>query len=191
MHKLLSSIISGAGVLELAIALTATSMLCAVLLILLIALAASKNFRTVFFRDGQPLEDTRRRRPQSSQPQQQTEPEPLQTPTVDPMPALQSSQPQAEQAAAGENATKPNKPHKRRKSTDDVPEFLDEIPTVPLGAGAVRKSIAPRERHAAKQVDDVPGPTYVTRPITITRAPTEGTNSAQKSHTPKSGKKSK
>ncbi|MDE6029034.1 MAG: hypothetical protein K2F90_01780 [Clostridiales bacterium] len=140
----------------LAIALTVFILLTAILLLLLVSLAASKNFRTVFFREKS------RKKKSGKKPQAVSEPAPVMPHgSVDTVPI---DPPKA-----------PRKTPTRKAADDGTPEFLNAIPTVPLGGFP---QVAPSPRGKAKQggmhVAEIPdsdeGGAYIARSITITRA---------------------
>lgn len=137
----------------LAIALTVFVIIAVILSALLISLAASKNFRTVFFREKSRKKKSAKK-PAASEPAQIMPHDGVDTVPIDP--------PKPRKATA-------------RKVTDDVPEFLNAIPTVPLG-GIPQSSPSPRGGKARQsmRIADIPdeeqGGTYTANMITITRA---------------------
>lgn len=146
---------------SLIIALTVFVMLTVILALMLIFLAASKNFRTVFFRE-KPKKKKRSAKKQHSEPeptQPQTQPQSLQAVDTIPIEDL-----------------RPKRVATRRNSAAATPEYLNAIPTVPLGGAPVAPAPAKSSRRAkAADVEDAQTPqesgsTYVTRSITITRA---------------------
>ncbi|MDE6618626.1 MAG: hypothetical protein K2K13_06350 [Clostridiales bacterium] len=142
----------------LAIALTVFILLTAILTLLLTALAASKNFRAVFFRE----KSSRKKKSAKKQPAAVSEPTPVMphggvdTIPIDPP------------KAARRTGT-------RKTAEDDVPEFLNAIPTVPLG-GFPQAAPTPRGKgRQSMRIAEIPdetedGGTYVARSVTITRA---------------------
>ncbi|MDE5562277.1 MAG: hypothetical protein K2J01_01870 [Clostridiales bacterium] len=144
----------------LAIALTVFILLTVILSVLLIFLAASKNFRAVFFRE----KSSRKKKSAKKQPSAVSEPAPVMphggvdTIPIDPP------------KAARRTGT-------RKTAEDDVPEFLNAIPTVPLG-GFPQAAPTPRGgkgRQSSMRMTDISdypeqGGTYVARSVTITRA---------------------
>lgn len=166
---------------SLAIALTVFIIITVILAALLISLAASKNFRAVFFREKQQKKKSAKK-PASSEPAQV---QPQEVGTV-------VEQPKPRKAAT-------------RKSAESTPDYLDAIPTVPLGGVPIDSPTpapAPRGNRARSgspvRTVEIPsaneqGGTYTTRSITITRArsakPTDGKSdkaeNAQAERTPK------
>lgn len=138
----------------LAIALTVFILLTVILALLLVSLAASKNFRAVFFRE-------KSRKKKSTKKPAVSEPTPViphggvDTIPIDPP------------KAARRTST-------RKTAEDDVPEFLNAIPTVPLGG--FRQTPAPtrKGRPSGMRMAEIPsdeqGGTYTVSPVTITRA---------------------
>lgn len=142
----------------LAIALTVFILITVILALLLIFLAASKNFRTVFFREKPQKKKSSKKHTQNtavSEPMSQG---------VDTIPIEPVSTP------------KPRKAATRR--ADAAPEYLNAIPTVPLGGIPVPNQPSPRPRGRRAVAEDAvseaiaqeSGSTYTTRSITITRA---------------------
>ena len=142
----------------LAIALTVFILLTVTLAVLLIFLAASKNFRAVFFR-----EKSRKKKSTKKQPAAVSEPTPViphggvDTIPIDPP------------KAARRTST-------RKTEESDVPEFLNAIPTVPLN-GFPQAAPTPRggkAKASGMRMSEIPsdeqGGTYTARMITITRA---------------------
>ena len=141
----------------LAIALTVFILLTVILTVLLISLAASKNFRTVFFR-----EKTRKKKSTKKQ-QAVSEPAPTMPGGVDTIPI---DPPKAARRT----------PSRKTADNDGTPEFLNAIPTVPLG-GFFQTAPAPRgkSRQSGMRVSEIPdtieqGGAYTPRAVTITRA---------------------
>lgn len=143
----------------LAIALTVFILLTVILSVLLIFLAASKNFRSVFFR-----EKSRKKKSTKKQPAAVSEPAPaLPHGGVDTIPI---DPPKAARRTSA-----------RKTAEDDgTPEFLNAIPTVPLG-GFPQAAPTPRGGKARQsmRMNDISdfseqGGTYTPRSITITRA---------------------
>lgn len=156
---------------SLAIALTVFIIITVVLSILLIALAASKSFRTVFFHDKPQKKKSTKK---SSSAPAQSEPESVDTVPIDP--------------------PKPRRVTTRRKEAE--PEYLNAIPTVPLNGIIAPPPPKPRAGRRATADDAVEamkvqeaGSTYTTRSITITRARSSARPVAQETKTekPKSG----
>lgn len=138
----------------LAIALTVFILLTVILAVLLISLAASKNFRAVFFREKP------RKKKSAKKPATVSEPVPtIPHGGVDTVPIAQPTR----RAGA------------RKTAESDVPEFLNAIPTVPLGGfqqsaptrGGKAKSSGMR---MAEIPSDEQDGTYTVSPVTITRA---------------------
>ena len=170
----------------LAIALTVFILLTVILSVLLIFLAASKNFRSVFFRE--------KSRKKKSAKKQQAVSEPAQA-MVGGVDTIPIDPPKA-----------PRRAPTRKSAENDVPEFLNAIPTVPLG-GFPQATPTPRGGKARQSmrmtdISDFPeqGGTYTARSVTITRArsvtPTrpdssekDKTEAAKTARTPKRDKK--
>ncbi|MDE5592531.1 MAG: hypothetical protein K2I75_01205 [Clostridiales bacterium] len=172
----------------LAIALTVFILLTVILSVLLIFLAASKNFRAVFFREKS------RKKKSTKKQQSVSEPAPVMphggvdTIPIDPPKAARRT------------------PTRKTAENDGTPEFLNAIPTVPLG-GFPQAAPTPRGGKARQsmRIAEIPNDTeqggaYVARSVTITRArsvtPTKSDNSekdktetAKPARTPKRDKK--
>lgn len=140
-----------ASVFSLAIALTVFVVITVILLVLLIALSASKNFRTVFFREKQKKSKKRKTdKAALSEPREVSEPK--------------ATEPKSTRSSAA---------HRRGGAE---PEYLSAIPTVPLGGipqaqptPTGRRSNA-RMRTEFEAIEEQPRATYTTRSVTITRA---------------------
>lgn len=141
----------------LAIALTVFILLTVILSVLLISLAASKNFRAVFFRE----KSSRKKKSAKKQSAAVSEPAPtipqggVDTIPIDPPKARRT-------------------PARKTAENDGTPEFLNAIPTVPLG-GFPQATPAPRGKgrqnmRLAEIPDSEQGGTYTVSPVTITRA---------------------
>lgn len=137
----------------LAIALTVFIILTVILTVLLISLAASKGFRTVFFREKTQKKKSTKK-PAASEPAQ--------------------SEPQEIEAVVEQ--PKPRRAAPRKSAQDSAPDYLSGIPTVPLG-GFPQATPSPargRSRNSVRAVEasdaNEQGDTYTTRSITITRA---------------------
>lgn len=145
----------------LAIALTVFVIITVILTLLLIFLAASKNFRTVFFHEKQQKKKSSRKQTQAPALSEPSEPG---VPSIDTIPI--------------EPAPRTRKPAARR--SDAAPEYLSAIPTVPLGGIPAPTQPSPRPRASRRavaedavndlQAQESNGSTYTTRSITITRA---------------------
>lgn len=164
----------------LAIALTVFILLTVILAVLLICLAASKNFRTVFFRE-------KSRKKKSTKKQQ----------------AVSEPAPTIPHGGVDTIPIDPPKTARRtstRKTADDdgTPEFLNAIPTVPLG-GFPQATPTPRgkSRQSGMRITEIPdtveqGGAYTPRAVTITRArpstPTKVDNKTDKNDKNKTDK---
>lgn len=157
----------------LSIALTVFIIITVILALLLIFLAASKNFRTVFFREKQKRKSGKKKNQSAalSEPSAQD---------IDTMPA--------EQVVKSRKAA--------TKRTETQPEYLSAIPTVPLGGMPAPEQ--PRARSRANrraQTEDTlealeNGSTYTMRSITITRAHAPKSSQAKEQpSTPRNDKK--
>lgn len=138
---------------SLVIALTAFVAITIVLVILLIALGASKNFRTVFFREKK--SKTKKKKAEK---------------------AAAVSEPAEFSEPSAVEPQKPARTASSRKRGNTDPEYLNAIPTVPLGGipqitptPSNRRSSA-RMRTEFEAVEEQPRATYTTRSVTITRA---------------------
>ncbi|MDE7165263.1 MAG: hypothetical protein K2O04_07585 [Clostridiales bacterium] len=161
----------------LAIALTVFVLITVILAVLLIFLAASKNFRTVFFRE-------KPQKKKSSKKQTQTA-------------ALSEPSYQGVDTVPIEPAPKTGKVASRRSIPE--PDYLNAIPTVPLGgipAPTAKAAQRPRtSRRAvaddamAETIEQEGGSTYTTRLITITRARSTGASRTKSEPTNNSNKK--
>lgn len=143
----------------LAIALTVFILITVILAVLLISLAASKNFRAVFFR-----EKSSRKKKTPKKQQAVSEPAPViphggvDTIPIDPPKTRRT-------------------PTRKTAENDGTPDFLNAIPTVPLG-GFPQAAPTPRGGKAKSRgmrMAEIPdtneqGGTYTARSITITRA---------------------
>lgn len=135
---------------SLAIALTVFVALTAILTVLLIFLAVSKNFRAVFFREKQ------HKKSRAGKVRDNIGSNKAAAVDTVPVPA-------------------PKKTSARKASASDEPEYLSAIPTVPLGGAPVAVPQKPKaKRSTADDEKSLPaqssGNAYVTRTITITRA---------------------
>lgn len=149
---------------SLAIALTVFVIISVVLAVLLIALAASKGFRTVFFRD----------KPQKKKSAKKS--------------ALAPAEPQPQIETVPAEPTRPRRVSTRRNIEDPTPEYLNAIPTVPLGGVPIapaptpapaRNSRRAKTENTAEAKPQEQGGTYTTRSITITRARSAKSNTQQ------------
>ena len=143
----------------LAIALTVFILLTVILAVLLISLAASKNFRTVFFREKAHKKKSTKKQQAVSEPAPVMPHGGVDTIPIDPP------------KAARRTATR------KTADNDGTPEFLNAIPTVPLG-GFPQAAPTPRggkAKSSGMRVAEIPdtieqGGAYTPRSITITRA---------------------
>ncbi|MDE6201259.1 MAG: hypothetical protein K2M47_05225 [Clostridiales bacterium] len=140
----------------LAIALTVFVLITVIFAVLLISLAASKNFRTVFFREKSHKKKSTKK-PAVSEPAPTMPEGGVDTIPIDP--------------------PKPRRTPTRKSATENTPDFLNAIPTVPLGG--FPQGPAPtrggKARSSSARNTEIPnsreqGGTYTTRSITITRA---------------------
>lgn len=151
----------------LAIALTVFILITVILTLLLIFLAASKNFRAVFFREKHQKKKSGKKQTRA--------------------PAFSEPETQGVDTIPLEPAPKTRKAATKR--SESAPEYLNAIPTVPLGGIPAPTQPAQRPRASRRVIADDSaddhqaqasnGSTYTTRSITITRARSSGSSQAK------------
>lgn len=154
----------------LAIALTVFILLTVILSVLLIFLAASKNFRSVFFREKSRKKKSTKKQQAVSEPAPAMPHGGVDTVPIDPPKAPRRT------------------PTRKAAENDGTPEFLNAIPTVPLGGFSQSPTPTRKGRQSGMRVAEIPdsteqGGAYVARSVTITRArsvtPTKADSSAK------------
>ncbi|MDE7106701.1 MAG: hypothetical protein K2O39_00060 [Clostridiales bacterium] len=142
----------------LAIALTVFILLTVILSVLLISLAASKNFRAVFFHEKAHKKKSAKKQQAVSEPAPTMPQGGVDTIPIDPPKTRRT-------------------PTRKNADVDNTPEFLNAIPTIPLGGfpqGPTPTRGGKARSTGTARMTEIPsddqGGTYTARSITITRA---------------------